>query len=240
MNKMTCCKYPLHFRLVTCCIAFLTACMFPDTALTAPLLTQNITISKEYRIDSGSASMRLAAGENKVEQGASAFVQDMADKGIDFLDNDELTVEQKKNRFRVLLKDSFDMRTIGRFALGRYWRVATEKQRNEYLRLFKNMVIEVYAKRFSEYKGQGFEVTKARADGERDAIVTSFVIPKNEPKIQVDWRVRYKNGRYQIVDIIVEGVSMSVTQRSDFSSVIQRGGGNVQVLLDHMKKQQPT
>ena len=48
--------------------------------------------------------------------------------------------------------------------------------------------------------------------------------------------MRYKDGKYKVIDIIVEGVSMSVTQRSDFSSVIQRGGGNVQVLIDHLRE----
>ena len=49
-------------------------------------------------------------------------------------------------------------------------------------------------------------------------------------------RVRERGGSMKILDVIVEGVSMSVTQRSDFSSVIQRGGGNVDVLLDHLRK----
>ncbi|MEC7028100.1 MAG: ABC transporter substrate-binding protein, partial [Pseudomonadota bacterium] len=75
-----------------------------------------------------------------------------------------------------------------------------------------------------------------RADGEKDTIVTSFIIPDQGSEIQIDWRVRYKDGKYKVIDIIVEGVSMSVTQRSDFSSVIQRGGGNVQVLIDHLRE----
>ena len=61
----------------------------------------------------------------------------------------------------------------------------------------------------------------------------------NQPSgsdVSVDWRVRERGGSMKILDVIVEGVSMSVTQRSDFSSVIQRGGGNVDVLLDHLRK----
>lgn len=203
-------------------------------------LHSNVTITGTQQFDDWRNHMQLANSASQIEKGASNFIESMADRGINFLSDENLTMVQKKEQFRTLLRDSFDMRTIGRFALGRYWRVATEDQRNEYLRLFRNMVIEVYAQRFSDYRGQGFEIAGARADGEKDAIVTSFVVPENESRIQVDWRVRYKNGRYQVVDVIVEGVSMSVTQRSDFSSVIQRGGGNVKVLLDHLRKQQPT
>ena len=54
-------------------------------------------------------------------------------------------------------------------------------------------------------------------------------------EVQVDWRVRNKGGSYKIVDVLVAGVSMSVTQRSDFASVIQRGGGNVDALIAELK-----
>lgn len=178
----------------------------------------------------------LAAG-SEAGEGAQKFIQSMAGRAIGFLGDNSLNADQKKAAFRNILQDSFDMKTIGRFTLGRYWRVATPEQRKDYQALFEKMVINVYSERFSEYKGQKFEARGFRSEGENDTLVTSFIIPTEGPEIQVDWRVRHKNGTYKIVDIIVEGVSMSVTQRSDFSSVIQRGGGDVQVLLDHLRKQ---
>lgn len=178
----------------------------------------------------------LAAAAENMAPGAQKFIDGMAQRALDFLANASLSQEQKSNEFRRLLQDSFDLDTIGRFALGRYWQVATPDERKEYQRLFRNMVVEVYSARFKEYKGQHVETRNVRLDGGKDAIVTSFIVQEDGSEIQVDWRVRYKNGRYQIVDVIVEGVSMSVTQRSDFSSVIQRGGGSVQALLAYLKK----
>ncbi len=171
----------------------------------------------------------------KVGKGATAFIGDMGERAIGFLSDSSMTTEQKRASFRKLLQESFDMKTIGRFSLGRYWRVASPEQRKEYQDLFENMVINVYSQRFSDYQGQNFETRGFRSDGPSDAIVTSFIVPDNGPEVQVDWRVRYKNDQYRIIDVIVEGVSMSVTQRSDFSSVIQRGGGDVQVLLNHLR-----
>ena len=72
--------------------------------------------------------------------------------------------------------------------------------------------------------------------GKNDVLVTSYIVPDAGSKVQVDWRVRNKNGSYQIIDVIIEGVSMTMTQRSDFSSVIQRGGGDFEVLLAHLRK----
>jgi phospholipid transport system substrate-binding protein len=182
------------------------------------------------------AYMTVAADATQQGEGARNFIDSMAGRAIEFLGDEAMSTDAKKNSFKKLLKDSFDMNTIGRFAMGRYWRSASPQQRDEYQKLFETMVVEVYSQRFSDYQGQRFEARTYRADGEKDTIVTSFIIPDQGSEIQIDWRVRYKDGKYKVIDIIVEGVSMSVTQRSDFSSVIQRGGGNVQVLIDHLRE----
>lgn len=167
---------------------------------------------------------------------ARATIDKMGKKAISFLRNDDLSLAGKEKKFRKLLHASFDMGTIGRFALGRNWKVATEAQKKEYQRLFENLVVKVYSSRFNDYKGQGFDVVSFRETGKKDITVTSYIVPATGSKIQIDWRVRNKNGQYKVIDVIIEGVSMSVTQRSDFASVIQRGGGNVEVLLAHLRK----
>lgn len=174
-------------------------------------------------------------GEETV-QGARTFISSMAQRGIEFLSNNGLSHEQKTRKFRQLLQDSFDLDTIARFSLGRYWRQATEPQKKEYVKLFKEMVIDVYSNRFSDYKGQEFEVAGSQVKGNKDIFVETHIKTDEGQKVQVDWRVRYTNGQYKVIDVIVEGVSMALTQRSDFASVIQRGGGNVEVLLTHLKK----
>jgi len=116
----------------------------------------------------------------------------------------------------------------------RYWRTATAGEKKEYQALFEKMVVEVYSRRFGEYEGQVLEVRSSRKDSERDVTVQSFIVPDSGPEIQVDWRVRKKDGRYRVIDVVVEGVSMALTQRSEFASVIQRGGGQVSVLLEHL------
>lgn len=175
--------------------------------------------------------------EDAASAGAQNFIDNMARRAINFLSDADLNQKQKTSKFEGLLDDSFDMKTISRFSLGRYWRVSSKQQRKEYFELFRRMVLNAYSKRFSEYAGQKFETGAVRKAGPRDYIVTSFVVDAegDHPSVQVDWRVRYKNNRYQVIDIIVEGVSMAVTQRSDFSSVIQRDGGNVQALINHLK-----
>ena len=172
----------------------------------------------------------------KISKGAETFIDKLGKSATGFLAADTLTDSQKSSKFRQLLRSSFDMQTIARFSLGRYWRVATDSEQKEYLKLFENMVVDVYTQRFSEYDGQALEVRGSRYDGKRDVIVKSFIVDEAGSEFRVDWRVRHKSGRYKVVDVIIEGVSMSVTQRSDFSSVIQRGGGEVKVLLAHLRE----
>jgi len=199
--------------------------------------TDVIAATSDLRADAANGTALIMVVDTAVSEGAKNFIASMGDRGINFLGNTSMSEEAKKAEFRQLLNDSFDMNTIARFALGANWKNATPAQQKEYLKLFNTMIIKVYAKRFSEYKGQKFEVKAARKEGEKDSIVTSFIVPNDGPKVQVDWRVRSKGGSYKVVDIIVEGVSMSQTQRADFSSVIQRGGGDIDVLLAHLRQQ---
>lgn len=169
-----------------------------------------------------------------IEQEAKAFIEKLTSQGIGFLSNAGLSQDQKKSEFKKLLHSNFDMRTIGRFSLGRYWNVASKSELDEYQNLFEDMIVDVYSSRFGDYSGQELVVDSARPDGKADAIVHSYIKGKGQ-KISVDWRVRQKNGSMKVIDVIVEGVSMATTQRSEFSSIIQRGGGEVSALLTHLK-----
>lgn len=187
-------------------------------------------VPRAYAADEQATSL----SQEQLKQ-ARKFVSGVADDGIGFLSDQSITDVQRAERFRQLLIDSFDMKTIARFALGRYWRTASPEEKREYFKLFQERTVDVYSKRFSEYQGQKLEVRDARLEGGSDAIVTSYVISPDSPDVQVDWRVRHKDGSFKVVDIIVEGVSMVLTQRSDYSSVIQRGGGKIEVLLAHLR-----
>lgn len=194
----------------------------------------DLTVSKAGQMVHEAGRDYLVVNDDRAA-GARDFIQNMAKRGIDFLANPELTLEQRKAEFEDLLQSSFDIKTIGRFTMGRYWSSASEAQKAEFQKLFETMVIDSYSRRFSDYDGQDFEVTSTRSIGRSDTIVHSYITDTNGQKISVDWRVREKNGSYMVIDIIVEGVSMATTQRSEFSSVIQRGGGNVQVLIEHLR-----
>ncbi len=171
------------------------------------------------------------AAQNKAER----FVKSLGDEAIEVLSASDASEEQRKIRFRSLLDEGFAVDTIARFVIGRYWRAATPQQRQEYMSLFREFVLDTYARRLDGYSGETFDVIKSRPIDETDTMVSTEIVRRNGPPIRVDYRVRIRNDGHRIVDVIVEGISLVVTQRAEFSSVINRKGidGLLAVLREH-------
>jgi phospholipid transport system substrate-binding protein len=143
---------------------------------------------------------------------------------------------QRVARFRELLREDFDVPGIARFVLGRYWNTATEEQRAEFVKLFENYVAAAYATRLAEYAGEQFKVTGSRPDGDGAIVSSQILRPAGSAPIKVDWRLTGRNGNYKISDVSVDGISMAVTQRSEFASVIQHSGGQLQGLIAMLRE----
>lgn len=169
----------------------------------------------------------------------ATFIDQLGEAAIQSLTAPNLNADERRQRFRDLLHRSFNVRGIGRFVLGRYWKVATEEERQEYLKLFEELVVHTYADRFSEYSGEKFAIGKVQRDAERPnyATVFSTIYRPNGQVVRVDWRARQEDDQsWRVVDIVIEGVSMSVIQRSEFASVIESKGGTVKGLIDTLRE----
>lgn len=214
---------------------FLAACTISVTC--APSYSNAAALLHETISPAASSLMHhINTAAPDIDKRSWDFISDITEHAISNLENKDISEKARKENFRTILAANFDMKTIGRFVLGRYWRTTNKTQKEEYLRLFENMIIKVYARRFSDYNGEQIKIISTRKQGKSDILVSSKIVPKSSAAITVDWRVREKNGELKIIDIMVEGVSMALTQRSDFSSVIQRGGGKIDVLLEHLRK----
>lgn len=179
----------------------------------------------------GKTASVLAAPD---QTAARAFIEDLGDQAIDILQRRSST-DAMTEEFRSLFRASFDIPTIGRFVLGRNWRQATEEQQREYLTLIEDLVIETYSRRFSGYSGERFTIGSTRQQGDNDVLVMSQIVRPDGPPINVGWRVRDRSGGYRIIDVIVEQISMGVTYRDEFNSIIQRNGGRIEALLDALR-----
>ncbi|MGP1396846.1 MAG: MlaC/ttg2D family ABC transporter substrate-binding protein [Inquilinaceae bacterium] len=181
----------------------------------------------------GKTASVLAAPD---QTAARAFIENLGDQAIDILQR-RTSTDTMTEEFRALFRASFDIPTIGRFVLGRNWRQATEEQQREYLKLIEDLVIETYSRRFSGYSGERFTIGSTRPQGENDVLVMSQIVRPDGPPINVGWRVRDRSGGYRIIDVIVEQISMGVTYRDEFNSIIQRNGGRIEALLDALREE---
>lgn len=162
---------------------------------------------------------------------AAQFIRDLSQRAIADLTVPGLSDGERARRFAVLLHDNFDVPGIARFVLGRFWRVATEAERAEYLKLFEDYLTQIYAGRFKEYAGENLRVDHARAGADDEVIIASTILRSQIGPTPVIWRARRADGGFRVFDLSVEGVSLSITHRDDFAAVIQSGGGKVEALL---------
>jgi phospholipid transport system substrate-binding protein len=160
----------------------------------------------------------------------AAMISTLGTRALQVLGKDA-TQSQRVARFRELLRDDFDVPVIARFVLGRYWNIATEEQRAEFTKLFEDYIAIAYATRLAEYSGEQFKVTGSRSDGDGAIVSSQILRPAGAAPIKVDWRLVGRGGGYKISDVSVDGISMAVTERSEFASVIQHNGGQVQSLI---------
>jgi phospholipid transport system substrate-binding protein len=158
----------------------------------------------------------------------SAFVDGLVQEALTILRNKQMPDAERESKFSTLLHQNFDIPRISRFVLGRYWNAASSQERDEFNKLFEQWVVRTYSARFKEYTGETVKVSGSRAENDVNFVVQSELIhPNGSPPAQVNWHVRKEDAGFKILDVDVEGVSMALTERDEFSSVIQRSGGSV-------------
>ena len=181
----------------------------------------------------------LTAAPNVIAADASVFMNELWHHAVEVLSK-KLPQSERLTRFRELFHADFDGPGIARFVLGRYWRSASEQEQQEFLRLFEDYVVFVYGTRLSNFNGETFRVRSSRTDESGTVVSSDILGPSGEAPIKVDWRLITDKGAFKINDVVIEGISMLVTQRSEFASVIQRHGGQVGGLLTMMRERART
>jgi phospholipid transport system substrate-binding protein len=173
--------------------------------------------------------------------GAGRFVEALGTKVVEILKAPNIDLPEREKRFRSLFVSAFDAPTIGRFVLGRNWRTLNAAQRSKYLDLFNSYVAAIYATQFAHYQGQTFKVVDANAQEGSDTLVSTAINRAEGSPLDVKFRVRDEKGSFKIVDVAVEGVSLIITKRAEFASVIQREGfdGLMRRMNETLKKIQP-
>lgn len=165
------------------------------------------------------------------------YVLSITEKAINTLTDKSITQEEKEKKFGQLFDQSFDVPSISRFVLGKYWKSSTIDQKKTFIQTFRNYIVKTYSTRFNEYSGEKLALINYENESNPKLFIVHTALKREDaPPIKVDWRVGLKKDRYIILDIIIEGISLAVTQRSEFVSVIDQNDGNVDNLIKLLKE----
>ncbi|WP_158805250.1 MULTISPECIES: phospholipid-binding protein MlaC [unclassified Acidisoma] len=146
------------------------------------------------------------------------------------------SASDKQSQLQQLIYTNVDVDAVGRFVLGRYWRIATPKQQQDYMNTFRQLLVYAVTAQASSFQGAQFRVASA---DQRDlgVVVDTLVNIPGKPEAHVQWVVAPINGRPMIIDILAEGTSLRLTQRNDYAGVISQHSGDIDALIDAMHKQ---
>ncbi len=183
-----------------------------------------------------SASLFLLPGigpaSATTEAGAIQHIKLLGEQALGTLQRDDMSLAKREAILAEILSQGFDLPLRARFVLGRYWRRATPEQRDDYIELFGKFVIKSYSRHLGGFSGSSFEIVGADPIGKSDILVKTVLHRKSGPPFRAGWRVRLIDNKHKIIDVIVENISMAVTQRQEFVAVLKRSGmeGLLQIL----------
>ncbi len=156
--------------------------------------------------------------------GAIRHIQLLGEQAFGAVQRSDMSLEHREAILADILSRGFALPLIARFVLGRYWRPATPEQRESYVELFGKFVIKSYSRHLGGFTGNSFDIVGAEPIGKSDFLVTTILHRKSGPSFKAGWRVRLIDDKHKIIDVMVEGISMVVTQRQEFASVLKRDG----------------
>lgn len=179
-------------------------------------------------------STKAIAADNG--QDYMAFTDKVAKEIITLIKQENLTRKEKEERFGKILDKYFNLKAIGSYALGRYNKIATPNEKTQFHDLFRALMIKNYTSSFTSYKNEKVTAQSLKKSQDGNSYLVKSMVEKEETPnpIFVEWLI-YPGPK--IYDVVVEGVSQALAMRAEFASIIQGGGGTIDVLLRAMREQ---
>jgi len=167
------------------------------------------------------ANTAYAAGTDDARQ----FVDNVGKQVLAVVNSSD-SADQKQIKLRNMFSQNVDIDWMAKFVLGHAWQQASEEQRTHYLQSYKEYLLTHYTTSFSDYTGSKYVITDTKNDEDGQITVNMQIkaAKDQQQETAAGYRLRNNNGQFKIVDIIVEGVSLITTERSEFSSVVQQKG----------------
>lgn len=173
---------------------------------------------------------------------AEKFARTLADDIVTNVVRPKISLREKQETFRKIFMAVINVKTNARFTLGRYAKNAEPDQLKAYTDALADNIIYTWTDRFNGYAGDSLTTDaiifeSARKSETGDFYITSKIkLPNAENDIELIWRISRKKGEFKLADLVVEGVSMLMSYRNEYTSILQQNGGNITALTEMLKK----
>lgn len=163
------------------------------------------------------------------ELGPEELVKKVTSEVMEAIQSDKQLAAGDKQKAMKLAEEKIlplvDFEEATRLAVGRGWAQASAEQKKRLVTEFRNMLVRTYSNAISAYQGQTMKVLPSRAKpGDTEATVRNqFIRPGGKP-VLIDYSMRKTDNGWKIYDIVVEGVSLVLTYRSEFDAVVRQEG----------------
>jgi phospholipid transport system substrate-binding protein len=145
---------------------------------------------------------------------------------------------QRRQMLANLVDQAADVPAVAQFCLGRFWRLATPAQQQEFITLFHQVLINSVAARVNSYAQGGSGITYGTpTEGPNGIEVPTVVQSGNSAPANVVWTVTMASGTPKIIDVQAEGMSMRLTQRNDYAAYLSQHNNDINALLTALKAQ---
>ncbi len=152
------------------------------------------------------------------------FVENIGNKIVGIAGEKGSTESKKKDKIITTIDEVIDTDWIAKFVLGKNYKTLDDKQKEGFLKLYRDFMINTYGPKFKDYNGRKFTVNEVTQQGNFYIAKAEFLPRDSDVAVSVNFRVKERGGKLVILDFVAEGVSLIETQRSEFNSAISQKG----------------
>jgi phospholipid transport system substrate-binding protein len=171
-----------------------------------------------------------------VAGGATEAMKATIDEVLRVLKDKELKqpakADERRQQLEKVVGERFDYGEMSRRALGAPWNQLADKDKQEFVALFRTLLTNSYADKIESYSGEGVQYINERTEKEYAEVRTKVLTGKTE--IPLDYRMLNKAGDWRVYDVILDGVSLVNNYRGQFSKILK--SSNYADLVDQLRK----
>jgi phospholipid transport system substrate-binding protein len=170
------------------------------------------------------AALAIAPPARAANEDPKQVVEQITGKVIEVLANDALSTETKRAKVQGIVYDWVDFETMSRLVLARNWARLSDAQKKDFVEQFRQHLSNTYGKNVDGYRNEKVKVLGTRDEARGDVTVKTTIDRGGANDIFVDYRLRKVDGRWRIIDVVIERVSLVANFRSQFQEIISQGG----------------